>query len=277
MKTDVILEGLAFPEGPAFASDGSLWCVELKGGSLVHWRDGKAERYPVGGAPNGIVIDASDRVWFCDAKERSIRRMDTPGSPCTTICSHLDSVPLDKPNDLAFDSRGNLIFTCPGESRKEPTGYVCCLRPDGSLLKIAEGMYFPNGLGFAEGDRILIIVETYQQRLWRGEWDPETAEWTKARPWANIPGGVNGPDGVALGTDGLLYVASYGTGCVKVVNPEGEIIRALELPGRNPTNVAFDPNLSLGLVVTEAEKGMLLSLPEVGPGVQLYKGQGVPG
>ena len=132
-------------------------------------------------------------------------------------------------------------------------------------------MYFPNGLGFAEGDRVLVIVETYRQRLWRGDWDAEAMQWTNARPWANIPGGVNGPDGVALGEDGLLYVASYGTGCVKAVNVEGEIVRELLLPGRNPTNVAFDPSGRLGLVVTEAEKGMLLSLPEVGPGVPLFR------
>ncbi|MBL8231953.1 MAG: hypothetical protein JNL98_25880 [Bryobacterales bacterium] len=30
----VLLEDLAFPEGPAFAPDGSLWCVELHGGAL---------------------------------------------------------------------------------------------------------------------------------------------------------------------------------------------------------------------------------------------------
>jgi hypothetical protein len=38
----------------------------------------------------------------------------------------------------------------------------------------------------------------------------------------------------------------------------------------NPTNAAFDPTNRLGLVVTEAEKGLLLSLPEVGPGVTLF-------
>ena len=116
VQVDIILEGLAFPEGPAFASDGSLWCVELKGERVVRWRDGAAERYTVGGTPNGIAIDARDRVWFCDAEGRAIRRMDTPGRPCTDVCRQIGGEPLNKPNDLAFDSRGNLVFTCPGES-----------------------------------------------------------------------------------------------------------------------------------------------------------------
>ena len=41
----MLAENLAFPEGPAFASDGALWCVELLAGNLLrpgrqdHWRD----------------------------------------------------------------------------------------------------------------------------------------------------------------------------------------------------------------------------------------------
>ena len=42
-----------------------------------------------------------------------------------------EAKPLFKPNDLAFDAVGNLIFTCPDDSRTEPTGYVAILKPDG--------------------------------------------------------------------------------------------------------------------------------------------------
>ncbi|RYG30795.1 MAG: SMP-30/gluconolactonase/LRE family protein, partial [Chitinophagaceae bacterium] len=61
----ILVEQLRFPEGPAFAPDGSLWLVELQGKSLVRYNDGKLERFEVGGKPNGIAIDNAGLIWFC--------------------------------------------------------------------------------------------------------------------------------------------------------------------------------------------------------------------
>jgi hypothetical protein len=60
---------------------------------------------------------------------------------------------------------------------------------------------------------------------------------------------------VALGADELLYVAVVGSAQVKAVDGNGKIAMIFDLPGSNPTNVAFDPAGPLGLVVTEMERG----------------------
>ena len=62
----ILADGLRCPEGPAFAADGSLWCVELRGGGLCRWRDGAITRIATGGEPNGIAIAGEGAVWFCD-------------------------------------------------------------------------------------------------------------------------------------------------------------------------------------------------------------------
>jgi gluconolactonase len=51
-----------------------------------------------------------------------------------------------------------------------------------------------------------------------------------------------------------------------VFDDAGDSIDAVEIPGDNPTNVAFDPGGELGLVVTEADRGELLSFPDLGSG-----------
>ena len=73
------------------------------------------------------------------------------------------------------------------------------------------------------------------------------------------PRGPGGPDGMALGPDGNLYVAVYGTGKIHVLSQAGQVVSQLELPGRNPTNCAFDPADPARLVITEAEKGQILA------------------
>ncbi len=264
----VLAADLAFPEGPAFAPDGSLWCVELKGASLVRIAPGKLERIPVGGAPNGLAFNAEGLAVFCDADAGAIRAVDPHTGMLSTLVASGADRQLDRPNDLAFAPDGSLVFTCPGQSRTEPTGSVWCLSPQGELSRIADGLYFPNGLAFTrDGD--LIVAETYRQRLWRGRWLGGSEPWTDAAVFATVPGPI-GPDGMAVGADGRLHVAIYGQGMVMVLSPDGRPVHQWRTPGANPTNCAFDPDGALGLVVTEAGRGEVLTFPTAGRGVKLH-------
>lgn len=259
---EIIARELNFPEGPAFGPDGGLWAVELKGGYLVKYLDGELQRFAVGGKPNGIAIDEAGMIWFCDAGENSIRKFDPFTGECSTVATHVDAEVLAAPNDLAFDQLGNLVFTCPGDSRQNPTGYVCVWKPDGSVKKIITGKYFPNGLAFTADGKQLVIAETYKHQLWKGDWDALQATWLNGRIWCPVggPAGPGGPDGMAFDRHGHLYTAVYGSGEVRITNPEGVLTAAISLPGLNPTNCAFDPMDDDHLVVTEAEQGVLLSI-----------------
>ncbi|NQT58615.1 MAG: SMP-30/gluconolactonase/LRE family protein [Bacteroidetes bacterium] len=259
---EILAEEMDFPEGPAFDPNGSLWCVELEGGNIVSFSQGTIKRFPTGGSPNGLIFDDTGSGWFCDAKNNLIRKFLPKTSSFETVAESIDGEHLNKPNDLIFDTSGNLIFTCPGNSRTEPTGFICCRTPEGKVSKIAEKLYFPNGLVLTDEGKTLIIAETFRQRLWKGRWNSELHEWTDASLWS-VTGGSVGPDGMALNINGLLYVAVYGSGQIKVVDETGRILQTYNLPGMNPTNAAFDPSGHLGLIVTEAEKGLLISLPEI--------------
>jgi gluconolactonase len=270
MQIDILAEGLAFPEGPVFAPDGSLWFVEYERGAVTRWKAGQLDRRRAGTNPNGLALDQGGRAWVCDAGQNAIRRSDAAVHTWETVVGQIDGQPLLMPNDLAFDVRGNLVFTCPGPDTEASAGYVCCMRPDGRQTKVAEHMAFPNGLAFSDGGRTLVVAETYRRRLWRGAWDDVACRWIDPEPWAEVGGATDGPDGMAFGADGLLYVAVYSIGCIKAVAHDGATVAVYELPGSNPTNCAFDPAGRLGLVVTEAEHGVLLSLGGMGSGAPLF-------
>lgn len=267
----VLAENLRFPEGPAIAPDGSIWCVELQAGSLVRIEGMDIRKQAVGGAPNGLAW-LGNELWFCDADRNSVRRL-MPDETVETVVGASDRLPVDRPNDLAFDRAGNLVFTCPGNSRQAPTGKIWCRCADGKIALIFEGLYFPNGLAFSADGTELVVAETYRQRLWRGDWDGDLGRWSNARIWATTTGPI-GPDGMAFDIDGNLWVAIFDQGHVVAIGQDGSEIRRLVTKGRRPTNVAF--HRAGGLLVTEAELGQLLHYPSLPSGAPVFSHQICP-
>lgn len=267
--TDVLATDLEFPEGPAFhPDDESLWCTEGYGESLVRWDDGDVEKHHVGGIPNAMAFDAEGTIWICDFEAEAVRRYDPETRESWTVLETVDGERLDRPNDLAFDAEGNLVFTCSGDPEdapNEPSQYVCCYDREDTVEKIAEGLVFPNGLTFVADGDALVVAETYEHRLVRGDWDPDTRTWSDVAPWAEV-GGPVGPDGMVVSATEAVYVPVFGQGNVTIVEPDGTVSATHDLSGANPTNATFDPTGELGLVVTETERGELLSLPKLGPG-----------
>lgn len=267
-----LIEQLDFPEGPAFNQHGALWCVEWKGGDLIRYNGDSTVRIDSeGGGPTGLAFDWKNRGWLCDPVKNELRIMSPSESELKVEAATFQGEPLAEPNDLAFGPKGNLVFTCPGENPHETTGYVCCRRPDGTLTKVGDELQFPNGLAFLNEGQELVVAETEAERLMKGQWDPEQATWKDPKPFADV--GPGGPDGMALSADGSLLVAVYGSGFIKEITPTGEIAERHEAPGSNPTNAAFDPAGELGLVVTEAETGTLVSYPAIGDGAPLFDGR----
>lgn len=271
----VLAKELHFPEGPAFDPTGRLWCTELTGGNIVLYDHGNLTRYPVGGDKggrgNGMVFDRLGRAWVTDSGRNTIQRFDPNSEKWEVILDNIDNKDLQSPNDLCFDDHGNLLITCPNFSTYDPTGYVICLSPDGQSKQIIEGFYRPNGLAIVDGGRSLIVADTYSKALFKGTWNPLTRTWHDPQIWADV-GGSEGPDGMEAGANGLLYQAIYGDGVIRIINPDGGIQSEISLPGANPTNVTIDPSGKMGIVITETEKGQLLSIPSIQPGIASFDG-----
>lgn len=262
----IILDGIRFPEGPAFDRDQNIWIVEKDAGNLIFVRKGMAHRYAVGGAPNGIAIDERGLIWFCDSLQNSIRTFDPNTGATDTIVSKINGMALKMPNDLAFDQHKNLLFTCPGSRLDDGSGYICCLDSAGNLTIVHQGIYYPNGLAFSPDFQTLYIAETGTHFIWKTQWDPVFKRVGNIKKWLNV-GGPIGPDGMAVDVEGNLYIAVYGAGNISKINPNTERIEKIAIEGQKPTNCALSRTKGVGLIVTEAEKGRLIQIAVEATGI----------
>lgn len=254
---DILIEGLQFPEGPAFDQQGGIWLVEKEAGNLVYYKNKQYSRIAVDGHPNGIAIARDGILWFCDSKQNSIRTYHPVHRTCTTIVTKLADKSLKMPNDLCFDRQDNLLFTCPGNDLADGSGYICCLKKDGELIKIYDELFYPNGLAFASDGHTLFVAETGTRWIWRMQWNALTCRVETAEKFIET-GGKIGPDGIAFDQEDTLFAAIYGSQQLLGIAIKEKTTATIPTPGKNPTNCAIDPKGIQGLIITEAEKGQLL-------------------
>jgi sugar lactone lactonase YvrE len=62
---------------------------------------------------------------------------------------------------------------------------------------------------------------------------------------------------MAFGTDGNLYVTVSRQGDIAVLNSEGDVVKRIRLDGPSPTNIAFGPQGTHMIYVTEQGIGQL--------------------
>lgn len=197
--------------------------------------------------PNGLAVNSEDgSLWIADSGRRAILRA-VPGTRPEVV----EPGPFLGPNDLVFAADGTLFFTDPGESSAEnPVGAVYRRSPQGGVQQLAGGLAYPNGLAVAPGGDALVVAETCRHRLIRV--DLETGA---VSPFCSV--GL-GPDGMAWGPGGLLYVALYREGCVAVVEARGGVTDKLSVLDPHPTNCTVN---GCWLYVTLAASGRIQRLP----------------
>jgi gluconolactonase len=272
----ILVEGLKNPEGPVLLPSGDWALVEMhpdRGWVARISADGTEKRVLAKtGRPNGLALDAAGALWVAESvNPPSLLRL-APDGAAESILTGCGGEPFLFPNDLCFGPDGFLYMTDSGipfplwrtlgsEERKRAT-------PDGRLYridptrrtveKLDAGLPFANGIAFGP-DGSLYVSATVSGRVYR--YRAERGRLGPREPFGDVvdPAGgdaFRGPDGMAFGQDGHLYVAVVWQGDVTVLDPAGRVARRIRLAGPGPTNVAFGPPGSRKLYVTEQGSGL---------------------
>lgn len=291
----IFAKGLSIPEGPVVLPDGSWLVVEMgpDRGCVSRLTNNGQTRTELArtGRPNGLTIDHKNQIWVCESNPPSLICMQLDGSHEVLLDRSVDG-PFLFPNDLCFGPDGRLYFT---DSGIRFVDFVVDgkVRPDyddltyagrvyrydletGELAKLADNIRFTNGLCFGPGDKHLYVAETIGGDILRYEWSPEGLG--PAEVFGNVispdaPPGLNGPDGMAFGTNGDLYVTVFGQGDVTVLAPNGSVKTRIRTEGCAPTNVAFGLNGEKRIYVTEDQFGTLEVFDVETDGLPIYTGK----
>ena len=275
-EPELLAQGLGWAEGPAVLSDGRVCFVETYRSQVSVWERGKGvSRYSyTAGGPNSCVVGIAGAMYVCQnggttgpwrADEMvtpSIQVIEKEGSKAQIICSEIEGIKFNRPNDLVFGKNGKLYFTDPGTYRpNDPQpSYLFELSPDGSGRLLAElsPPTFPNGIAI-EADGSVVWAESYTGMVRR--LNPDNLQITDI---CKLPGDKPVADGMAVAADGRLFVTTVNGGGIDVINKDGTYDQFLKL-GVIPTNCVFS---GADLYMTDA--GVLADSSDPSMGGQLW-------
>jgi gluconolactonase len=265
-----LIDGYDSPEGPAFAPDGALFFVNWLSSSIVRLGPGgqAEEWFNTAGIPAGLAFHRDGTLYIADEGDEihGVMRINSQRQPRLVVNQHLGRR-LNGANDLVFDHDGVLYFSDPwGSSLDNPIGGFYRLFPDGRLEQIDDGLAFPNGV--AVDASYLYLAETWHNRVLRYARRADGSIGPREQ-WCQLDG-APGPDGMAFDARGDLYIAHFGGARVDVVDPGGQVVDQIPVPGSKPTNVAFGGADGRQIVVTEVETGSLYQGRALVPGAPLW-------
>ena len=238
---EIFADGLDHPEGLAFDADQNLWA----GGELgqvyrIDRRGSVTEVARLGGFCLGLTFSQKQELWICNSKLGALQQVDRSGR----LLHSMDRVGKRKlmtPNFSVFDSEGNLYFSDSGEWGKA-NGNIYRWRRTGKAEHFAGPFAFPNGLALSADERFLYIAESLKNDVLQL---PILSDGNAGEAEVYVAGLARVPDGMALDTEGNLYVTCYATHNIYRVSSQRELsLLAFDPLGTmlaSPTNVAFGP------------------------------------
>jgi gluconolactonase len=271
MDGEIVASGLQFPEGPVWL-DGTVLFTEIEGGVVTRWSAGMlAPVASTGGGPNGAALGSDGALYVTQnggigegpRATPGIQRVDLDTGEVASLVTSVDGIQLEGPNDLAFGPDGRLWFTDPrgaaDPAHNQRPGRLFVLDTasgEGQLVREL-GPVFPNGIAFL-GDGTLVWTESFSRRVMAlVDGDEEVV--------IELPE-MHFPDGLCVGRDGKLYVASTFAHCVSVVD-DGQIVDRLACGDGMVTNCCFGDT---DLYVTESRRHTLWRFPLGVEGLPLH-------
>jgi len=244
-------------EGPWWdARTGTLLWVDIDG-RLVQRHDPSSSRtatveldQKVGAVMartgGGLALALEDGVWVTETDGGVLRRLaaieaDDPGT---------------RLNDAACDRAGRLWVGSMAHDARPLAGALYRVDPDGSVERVIGEVTISNGIDWSPDGRLMYYIDSATRRVDVLDFDPATGSPSGRRALIELPEGAGLPDGMAVDSEGCLWVALWDGWSVRRYGPSGELDRVVELPVARPTSCAFGgPDLA-DLYVTSARSGL---------------------
>ena len=223
LSTDVVLDGLAFPETPRWRA-GRLYFSDMDD-HRVMWVDpatGRAEVVAeVASRPSGLGWLPDGTLLVVSMHDLAVLRVERGG---LAVHSDLSRLARYHANDMCVLPSGRAYVGSFGFNPRAgvPDELIAliCVEPDGSARFTGEPLHFPNGIAVSADGRTLVVAESRGHRLTAFTIAAD-GSLTDRRLYADLGGAF--PDGICIDAEGAVWAALIFENAVARFEPGGRM------------------------------------------------------
>ncbi len=202
----------------------------------------------------GLVVAVREGFGFLD------------GDEFTLFASPYDARPNMRMNDAACDPIGRWFAGSMAYDGASGAGEVWRLDLDQTLSVAIQDVTISNGMGWSADGRTCFYIDTPTKSVDAFDYDVDRGVMSKRRIFADLRAEEGLPDGLALDSEGGIWVAMYGGGCLVRLTPRGNVDCRIEVPlARLVTSCVFGGDDLSRLFITTAAEPMSPSDLKVQP------------
>lgn len=258
-----------------------LWWVDIRAPSVKRWdsRTGVINVWPMPELAGAVVLMGDGRVAV--ALRGSIHCLDPRDGSLTPMLVLERDLPNNRLNEAKCDHQGRMWCGSMWDLGVQTAGSLYRIDPDLRVTKVRASVTVPNGIAFSpDGDQIY-FVDTPKGAIEVAPYDADTGTPGNWRTLVKAGVAPGRPDGNTVDSEGCIWSARYGAGCVARFTPGGKLDRLIKLPVSQPTSCTFGGAGLDTLFITSASQRMepaaLAAEPLAGSVLALRPGvQGLP-
>ncbi|MFN3685390.1 SMP-30/gluconolactonase/LRE family protein [Salinarimonas sp.] len=192
------------------------------------------------------------RGGYVAAMQTGFKAVDLTTGASTMLASPEADRPGNRFNDGKCDRRGRFWAGTLAIDATPDAGSLYRFDADGRVHLMDTGFHVSNGLGWSPDDRRFYFTDSARRTIYVYDFDLESGAIADRRVFAEIPEGHGVPDGMAVDSEGFVWVAQWDGWCVVRHDPDGKVDRVVNLPVPRPTSCAFGGPDMTTLYVTSA-------------------------
>lgn len=244
--------GARLGEGPVWdAATATLWWVDILGHRLHAHR----------AAPESWALPLMASLAAPRAEGGLVLVTEAglaPFDPETASLGAATPFELGRPGNRSNDSKvgpgGVLVASTMGRALEPGAGAFYSIRPSGEVECLADGIGIPNALAWSPDGSFLHFTDSLTRTIQRAPWDAATARMGPPEDFHHVAPPA-APDGAAMDSEGVLWVALWGGSRVIAIDAAGREVAAIPVPVRQPSACAFGGADLRTLFITSAADG----------------------
>jgi len=235
-----------------------LWWIDIENGQLHIFNptDSSLQTHQMGRRIGTVVPDKKGDAVV--ALQDGIFRYRFDNQSLELLAAPEKDKPNNRFNDGKCDPKGRLWAGTMAINASGKNGALYCLEANGKIVKKIDGVGISNGIVWTADASQMYYIDTPTGEVRAYNYDAATGNIRFNRVAVRVPKDAGHPDGMAIDTEDMIWIALWEGGCVMRYNPvTGKPLLKILTPGAwRVTSCAFGGKQLNELYITTASIGL---------------------